>query len=491
LISRIKNKLEAIPLPIRTSISGGVLSFSRLVNGFLRSKYVALSMGTAGIGLLSQGSQLQLLGVTLGGLGMAPGLMNRLNTDEYKLKSEGGDRLLATAFTSQMIASFLLLAFGAIFISRLSASVMGSPNERLHCMIALAGIPFMVIATGYTQCIFLAQGHYTYFLKANLIANFLSLIAFFPLVKYFGIDGAFISLLVSSVCMAVFFTTLVSPLVSIRKLFSIGLDLPILRSLLRFCFVSLSTAAIQYAGLLFFRGALIKKMGPETNGLLQFPIAIVAYYSPFLTDMLWVRFYPQMTRELSREKGGVAARETLLKALTFILVLQTVMGLWILGLRDVIVRVTYSKSFLGASDLLAASIPGDLLYFIAFTFSVYFLAGNRLKVYFVAVSAYFIGVPLIGRLLIAHLGVWSYPVSYDFLNAVAVTVALGWFVRQTGMSAAVRNFITMFVLCAGALVAESWVTLHIPGYLNRLALPVVVGGVLAKIILKSRDTLFN
>ena len=49
----------------RAYVSGGVLSITRLAVGFVRIKYIAVVLGTAGVGFLSQATQLQLLGISV------------------------------------------------------------------------------------------------------------------------------------------------------------------------------------------------------------------------------------------------------------------------------------------------------------------------------------------------------------------------------------------------------------------------------------------
>ncbi len=53
--------------------AGGLLSLTRLATGFIRVKLTALLLGTAGVGLLSQATQVQLLGITIGSLSIAAG----------------------------------------------------------------------------------------------------------------------------------------------------------------------------------------------------------------------------------------------------------------------------------------------------------------------------------------------------------------------------------------------------------------------------------
>ena len=67
--------------------AGGLLGGVRVITGLIRVKYMALTLGVTGIGLISQGNQIFLVAVALCSLSMAVGLIHRLNqttSDEQK-----------------------------------------------------------------------------------------------------------------------------------------------------------------------------------------------------------------------------------------------------------------------------------------------------------------------------------------------------------------------------------------------------------------------
>src|SRR5438876_10041479 len=92
----------------RAFFSGGALSLTRLLTGFVRIKYVALVLGTTGVGFLSQATQLQLLGISIASLSLAVGVINRMGAIGPEKRSHES-RLLSTAFTSQVIVAATLL----------------------------------------------------------------------------------------------------------------------------------------------------------------------------------------------------------------------------------------------------------------------------------------------------------------------------------------------------------------------------------------------
>src|SRR5207302_7842793 len=90
----------------RAFVSGGVLSLTRLATGFVRIKYIALVLGTAGVGFLSQATQLQLLGISIASLSMAAGVINRMGAIGPNNRARE-QQLLATAFTAQFTVSLV------------------------------------------------------------------------------------------------------------------------------------------------------------------------------------------------------------------------------------------------------------------------------------------------------------------------------------------------------------------------------------------------
>src|SRR5471032_3316367 len=108
----------------RAFLVGGVLSLTRLVTGFVRVKYVALVLGTAGVGFLSQATQLQLLGISLGSMSIAVGIINRMGAiGPGKPQQEA--RLLATAFTAQLTVTVAMIAAALIWTRPLADAVFG------------------------------------------------------------------------------------------------------------------------------------------------------------------------------------------------------------------------------------------------------------------------------------------------------------------------------------------------------------------------------
>src|SRR5436309_2602839 len=97
----------------RAFFSGGILSLTRLATGFVRIKYVALVLGTAGVGYLSQATQLSLLGAAIASLSMAVGIITRMGAIGPS-NPERERRLLATAFTTQTVTSSALLLLAVV-----------------------------------------------------------------------------------------------------------------------------------------------------------------------------------------------------------------------------------------------------------------------------------------------------------------------------------------------------------------------------------------
>src|SRR5712691_4153198 len=115
---------SVVPHHWRAFFSGALLSLTRLVTGFVRIKYVALALGTAGVGFLSQATQLQLLGISIASLSLAVGIINRMGA-LGSAKPQHESRMLATALTSQTIVGAVLLVLALAAPGRLTYAVFG------------------------------------------------------------------------------------------------------------------------------------------------------------------------------------------------------------------------------------------------------------------------------------------------------------------------------------------------------------------------------
>jgi PST family polysaccharide transporter len=450
---------------------GGILSGVRLVSGFARMKYIALILGTTGVGLLAQGNQFNLLGITIGSLSMAVGIINRLASKDSLAEKQ---KLLSTAFTVQLTISLALVGVAVFGSGPLSELVLGVAGEGRKCVIVAAGLPLAVLASGYVEGIFFGMNRYDLYVRAAIASTVTGLIAFVPLVAFKGIEGAFWGIFANAACLFLSYLYFVSKIMPLGKVFRFGFEWSQLRRLLKFSFVMLVTGAAGYATTLLIRRQIISSLGLSANGIAQVPLAITAYYTPFLTNGLWGRLHPAT----SASGDTPAARAELASVLKLIVLFTTAVVVSILLFQEYLVRLAYSSAFLDALPLLPIQFLGDYFYFIAFTCSVYVLAMPRLRIYLACWLAYYVVLTAVSLFLLPHWGLKAFPIGYAISSSVFGLLALGWVAKASKVRDALGT-ISVVLACFLAVALQCYLTMQGYGFGVKVWVPVVLGSIAA------------
>lgn len=346
---------------LETALTGGILTWTRMVTGVLRSKMTAVTLGEAGVGLLSQITQVQLLGIGLGTLALSSGIITRLQ--QVRGDPQAVSRILRTSFTAQIGASLLFVG----------VSLAAHPSKGLT--IVLASVPFMVLASGHLAPLYFAFGRFHLYVWASLWAVLLSFGAAIASIYTWGILGACGGIALSGVFLfgsLLYFLRQVG--VKVGDVFCLGFDWPEFLKLTRFGFVVTLAGALGMASNLWIRSEVIRRFGTAANGLVQVPIALSAYYIPLLTQSLWATLHPRVS-------ANPSAVQELSKALRFVALGSAGMIVAIFLFRTQLIRLAYSPAFLPAERFVQDQLEGDFFYLIWLTVTVYWLGTGRLMTY--------------------------------------------------------------------------------------------------------------
>jgi len=169
---------------------------------------------------------------------------------------------------------------------------------------------------------------------------------------------------------------------------------------------------------------VIGQFGVDANGILQVPFAVNAYYTPFLTNALWGRMHPTVTRV----GAGAEGRRELTAAVRLTVTMATAAIVTILFLKDLLVPLAYSRAFLPAAHLVPAQLLGDYFYFVALPFTIYALGLSRLRVYLAANVGYSLIAAALAFFLLPAIGLVGVPVGYGLSAGCGAVVAVGWLI---------------------------------------------------------------
>jgi O-antigen/teichoic acid export membrane protein len=393
---------------VAASASLGVLSLIRLLVGFGRTKFIAIAFGATGVGLLAQGNQLFLLGVTVGSAGLSTGVIRRLAT--IGLDSDRDEERRALIGTSTVLHLVAAMAFTIVVVALagpLTGVVFGPNGTVLMLIVSVVAVPLNTIASGHLEGIMFGLGRYDLYTRAAAAATLIGLPAVIGLGLIGGLIGAFYGTALGAAAYLVTYLfemrRLAPPLSFLRFRFSRSAA----ASLLNYSVATVATTTAATVALLVVRSVLIHAHGDRAAGLYQIPIALTAYYTPFLTNGMWARLYPAASGA-----GPAAARAELVAALRVTVAGCTVAVVGILAAAEVIIRVAYSRDFLPAKNLLCLQLLGDLPFFALTATGMYLLAVGRLRLYVASWMAFYLSYVAITIGLIDHFGTSAAAIAY-------------------------------------------------------------------------------
>ena len=452
-------------------IFGSVIPLVRISTGLIRSKYVAVFLGLTGVGALSQANQMQQLGVTLGSLGLAVGVINRSRSFEGDEDSQ--NRVFGTSFTVHFLMSSLMLLVGVLFRKELTLSIFGSLDFVDEFLIALFSLPFYAMASGHLEGVLFGLDQYYLYIRGTVFATLLGFLSYFPLVYFYGISGAFLAFSFSGLVLFASFLFYSLQHRTFLQVVSFRFDWDELKILLRFSGVLLLTGCLGYSCLLWMRGRISQELGIDMNGIAHMSMAMTSYYTPFLTNTMWGKFYPSVSRH-----GDTDASHRQLGTMTQLTVfLCTVMILFVMLLQREIVLLAYTDAFFPALKIIPYQLLGDFFYFIWFLFGVYFMGVSSLRVYLVGWLFFYLGYPALTVYLLDSYQLMALPMGYGLVSFLLALCSL-LYLAISGKFADSARTVWVVLGCLTGVILQVWLTLSEFGYLTRAILPLSSSGVL-------------
>jgi O-antigen/teichoic acid export membrane protein len=403
---------------------------------------------------------------------MSTGLIQLLNSPRAVEEDVYRRRIVSTAFTTQALLSFSILLAGLV-LARPASMLLFGVDGRPNWVIALVvGTPMVTLASGYLEAVLFAGHRFDLYVKASSVAALAALFLTVVCTHFWGVDGAFWSLAISSGALFLIFTATATAVYPLSDLFAFGIDLQVARSLVKMSLVLFGTGVMIYGSSIILRRIIMDLFGPQAAGIVQVPIALTAYFTPFLTNALWGHLHPKVSAAGDVSESRMELRIALgWNALLCAAILPTV-----LAFSGPIILLAYSTEFLSAKALLPTQLLGDVFYFPWFSVSVYFLAIGRLRWYFMGWVLFYGLVIGASFLLAGPLGLLGFPAAYSLASVVLGALAGLWMVRYAAFG--VRDLAFVFGVPAASLGAQVYICGLSDSIVPKMVVPILTGLVL-------------
>lgn len=394
----------------------------------IRVKVTAIFLAPAGLGFVAQVTDLRVFISRFVDLGVGAGLTKYVaayNTADDKRAIEG---LLQTCISGFAITGGLIVLICIIFAPGIADLVLG--DSTLWYLVTLAGITAALTAQGrivYRTLQGLLKIRSMVIL--GLISSFLGLIITIPLIIFFGVTGAVLSVALLALFSLVFGHLYLQLSILRKREIHLRLVIPkkkILYQLLRFGGVSSLQVLSDALTLLIIRSIIIKQFGAGANGLYQVAIAVSVRYLGIIFTSIWQYSLPKLSTLLNNRRAQSKVQNDTLK-LIFLAV--TPLIVLILVFRTIWIPLLYTTTFLFAYPLITWQMLGDVFKSITNPENMILLP-KELFTFFIIITLTYSAIQLISFwLLLPIYGLVAAPIAYAIGRAFTVPITLFYHYR--------------------------------------------------------------
>lgn len=363
----------------------GTLSLSKLLIGVAKTKIAALCLDTAGVGLLAQANQLLLIGVTLASFAMGPALVQLLSRAIAQGDAKRQSQLIGTALATQCGLSVVVVLAGLASMPSLIDHVFGGGQSPALVLYTLSAIPFAAIVGGFCQGYLFSHTRDDLYVFASIAGTIIDLLIFTSLVYARGILGALAGNAIQFALTCGIFMIVIGRTSPAISPFRPRFHLATAREFVSISGLVFIVTLAAYATHLLIRSMVIQILGLTSNGIYQVAVSLTAAYSPFITNGLWTRLYP----ETCKLGDSHESRKNLHAAVCVSSLSAAAIAMALMIFPSQIIRIIYTESFAPAAGILPLQLAGDFFFISAQPFLAYMLGTANNKTYMMIWVTYF------------------------------------------------------------------------------------------------------
>ena len=354
----------------------------KFISGIIRSKLVAVYLGTLGAGIISQLMQITTSMYQFTVLGMNDGLIKQIAESD---KSEIGFNLKLTSLIKTFVTIiFIILCIAIVillvFSKNLTVYIFGDIKYYVFFIIGLISFPILLI-NSISTAILRGFKLIKYIARSELIVIIVNLLLFIPIVYFWGITGAAIHVTLSLLTVMVvnqYYAhdkVLTKLDITLRTIFKSKLDRYSAKELLAFAGFGLTAGIALVFTDITTRAIVVTKIGIRQLGVYTPVTYWSSLFDGFISPSIITYLYPR----LSEAKNNEEVTGILNDALRFITLLFIPFLLISVPIRFQIIPIFYSKEFNDAANYLPWHFMGLLFYLWTLMFMQAMTAKGWLK----------------------------------------------------------------------------------------------------------------
>ncbi|MFH2099276.1 MAG: oligosaccharide flippase family protein, partial [Pseudomonadota bacterium] len=428
----------------------GASSGAVMVLDLVRVKATAVFLGPGGVGVLSVLNHFHAVVATLAALGLGTGIARYTARYSSRGETDRVQRVLSHGFRAPFLVAVAVMLGLCAFARPVSKALFGSEAYSLLIIVYAASLPIGMYPTvvgtflqGLKRIRALAE--------IKVLKSLAGLAVIVPLIYWLGLLGAALGILVFTATDLLLNRRYLARERVYRAWTWTFLDRGILKSLMVFGATSLLVGSAFQVSHLLFKVVIVDLLGQTANGVYQPVWALTMTYPTLVLSSMSAYSYPRLC-ELT-DRGEIVGE--LNDIIRVALLLITPVMLFLLAFRSPIVRILYSREFLGAVPIMPVQILGDFFKVAFWGLSMYLLPTRRLSAFIVfnlAQDALLFGL---AWLLIPSMGLHGAAAAFAASYGLPLFVLYFYSRRAIGYSASggnIRLMASTLALLAGAVV---------------------------------------
>jgi polysaccharide transporter, PST family len=426
---------------------------SSVVFSFGRAKALAAFCGVAGLGLISQGTNLIATIQVIFGGGLTTGFVKLIAENSKEDDPQKLNQVISSIFYFGTILGIAGVIFVGLFSNQISASVFGDTRYSSFVLICTVSACFVFQYLFFLNLFrgLLEWKIYSLTYIAGYIANLIMTVA---LIVVFNINGAIWALLASQVGNFLIALFVYQRIVKARhsvSFITVKPTLKIIRLLIGIIGPLLIIQILASLSNLVVSSLIIKQLGVDQNGIYRVASGISDGYMGLILAFQFSYILPKIAGTVKKEPQ--LARKTQNDGLRMSLFVITPLLIALLASREIWIPILYSRAFLAAQGILGLKFLCDFFLVIRISLNIDLVPTNRLKYYTLDGLIFAGGMILFTAAFLPSLHLTAVVAGGLAGNVLLTLLSFGYHYKRTDFRLSSENKLLLmkasFLICSG------------------------------------------
>ena len=352
----------------------GISTFIKIISGVIITKFIAVTSGPEGLAVIGNFRNITQSLSNLSTGGIENGVVKLISQNKGKNERK---QIFSASLLISFIASISLMILSFTLSSNISLYFFNTIQFSIFIKVVSISLPFSALNIVLVKYLNGLES-YNKVITINITINILNILTSILLIYFFELNGAIIS--IPTIQVILLLITILYSKDEFKQIdFSyITFDNIYIKQLINFSIISLASAISVPLTLLFIRRIIINNIGITSAGLWDSVNMISNNYFMFASMTMSLFLLPEFSKTETKAEI-IKIMNTTLKYI-FPLFLLGLITMFLL--RDFIINLLLSDSFIDISNYLHIQFFGDAFKFISWIFAVFLISKAQTK-YFV------------------------------------------------------------------------------------------------------------